>query len=82
MDEAVAERIACSLSLLRRQTIAELMQEPAHAIDGNEQVEGDDKRAEGLDEEGLHQLMILEVKAIGDARKDSLAQRRQKTRAY
>lgn len=59
MDEAVAERIACSLSLLGSQAIAELMQETPRAVDGDEQVEGDEKRAEGLDEEGLHVPIIL-----------------------
>lgn len=60
MDEAVAERIAGRLELLWSQAIAELMQQAARAINNDKEEEGDDERAESLDEEGLHRKMILQ----------------------
>lgn len=64
MDEAVVERIAGGLELLGSQAIAELMEEAARAIHGNEKEEGDDERAESLDEEGLHCKMILQAATV------------------
>lgn len=54
MDETVAEGITRGLALLGSHAIAELPQQAARAVDGNEQIKSDDKRAEGLDEQGLH----------------------------
>ena len=59
-DEAIAERVARGLGLFGSQAIVELMQQPSRPVDGDEQEEGDDKGAEGLDQEGLHFKMILQ----------------------
>ena len=74
MDEAVAERIARGPELIRSQAIAEMMHQAAGANNSNEDYEGYDEGAEGLDEEGLHELMILEAQAkkrLGTAKKQS-----------
>ena len=63
MDEAVAERIASGLELSGSQPIAEMMHQAAGASNRNEDYEGYDEGAEGLDEEGLHELIILEAPA-------------------
>jgi hypothetical protein len=39
------------------------MHQAAGASNGNQDYEGYDEGAEGLDEEGLHELMILEAQA-------------------
>jgi hypothetical protein len=51
-----------------------MMHQAAGASNGNEDYEGYDEGAEGLDEEGLHELMILEAQAkkrLGRAKKQS-----------
>src|ERR1700680_1008606 len=40
-----------------------MMHQAAGADNGNEDYEGDDEGAEGLDEKGLHYVMILELGA-------------------
>lgn len=57
-DEAIAERIAGSLGLFGSQAIVKLVQKPSRPVDSDEQEEGDDKGAEGLEQKGLHFNMI------------------------
>lgn len=69
MDEAAAERVARCLCLFGSQAVAELVQKPARPVDGDEQEEGDDKGAEGLEEEGLHFRMILQGETLEGRRR-------------
>ena len=64
MHEAAAEGIARLLNLLGSHVIAELMKESASPENDNENRKSDDKWPKGLDEEGLHELMILETEII------------------
>ncbi|MGC2672332.1 MAG: hypothetical protein WA299_10750 [Candidatus Acidiferrum sp.] len=64
MHEAAAEGITRLLNLFRSHAIAELMKESASPENDNENRKSDDEGPKGLDEQGLHELMILETEII------------------
>jgi hypothetical protein len=60
MNESAAKRIARRLNLLRSEPVAQLMHQPSHRNHSHEYHESHNERAERLNKERLHQVMILE----------------------